>query len=131
MFRHLSTRSISSKSMHAFLSNLADRQTDKQARAKTFTSCFVRGNNGMSLQLGFCTFFSIFVTQEEPLKLDIRTIRSIAVVVVQLKLPSRLIGCLPVRNIYSFVMACRRRIVSQSDCLVMRRSGQKTFQCVT
>jgi len=27
--RHLSTRNISSKSMHAFLSNLANRQTDK------------------------------------------------------------------------------------------------------
>ena len=51
MFRHLSTRNISSKSMHAFLSNLANRQTDRQARAKTFTSCFVRGNNGMSLHL--------------------------------------------------------------------------------
>ena len=33
MSRHLSTRSISSKSMHAFLSNLAHRQTDKQTRA--------------------------------------------------------------------------------------------------
>jgi len=29
MSRHLSTRNISSKSMHAFLSNLANRQTDK------------------------------------------------------------------------------------------------------
>jgi len=28
--RHLSTRNISSKSMHAFLSNLAQRQTDRQ-----------------------------------------------------------------------------------------------------
>ena len=28
--RHLSTRNISSKSMHAFLSNLANRQTDRQ-----------------------------------------------------------------------------------------------------
>ena len=28
--RHLSTRNISSKSMHAFLSNLAHRQTDKR-----------------------------------------------------------------------------------------------------
>jgi len=28
--RHLSTRNISSKSMHAFLSNLAKRQTDRQ-----------------------------------------------------------------------------------------------------
>jgi len=30
MSRHLSTRNISSKCMHAFLSNLANRQTDKQ-----------------------------------------------------------------------------------------------------
>jgi len=30
VFRHLSTRNISSKSMHAFLSNLANRQTDRQ-----------------------------------------------------------------------------------------------------
>jgi len=45
MSRHLSTRNISSKSMHAFLSNLADRQTDRQTRAKTFTSSFVRGSD--------------------------------------------------------------------------------------
>jgi len=30
--RHLSTRNISSKSMHAFLSNLANRQTDIQTK---------------------------------------------------------------------------------------------------
>ena len=30
MSRHLSTRKMSSKSMHAFLSNLANRQTDRQ-----------------------------------------------------------------------------------------------------
>jgi len=29
MSRHLSTRNMSSKSMHAFLSNLAHRQTDR------------------------------------------------------------------------------------------------------
>jgi len=44
MSRHLSTRNISSKSMDAFLSNLAHRQTDRQtnagARAKTYTSSF-------------------------------------------------------------------------------------------
>ena len=45
MSRYLSTRNISSKFMHAFLSNLANRQTDKQTRAKTFTSSFVGGNN--------------------------------------------------------------------------------------
>ena len=44
MSRHLSTHSISSKSMHAFLSNLANRQTDKQTRTKTCTSSFAGGN---------------------------------------------------------------------------------------
>ena len=34
MSRHLSTHNISSKSMHAFLSNLANRQTYKQTREK-------------------------------------------------------------------------------------------------
>jgi len=34
MSQQLSTRNILSKSMHAFLSNLANRQTDKQTRAK-------------------------------------------------------------------------------------------------
>ena len=43
--RHLSTRNISSKSMHAFLSNLANRQTDKRTRAKTCTSSFVGCKN--------------------------------------------------------------------------------------
>ena len=42
---HLSTRNISSKSMHAFLSNLANRQTDRQTRVKTCTSSFVGGKN--------------------------------------------------------------------------------------
>jgi len=32
MSRHLSTRNISSKSMHAFLSNLANRQTMKRGQ---------------------------------------------------------------------------------------------------
>ena len=32
MSRHLSTRNISSKSMHAFLSNLANRQTDRHGQ---------------------------------------------------------------------------------------------------
>jgi len=44
MSRHMSTRNISSKSMHVFLSNLANRQTDKQTRAKTFPTSFVGGN---------------------------------------------------------------------------------------
>ena len=44
MSRHLSTRNITSKSMHAFLSNLANRQTDRQTRANAFTSSFVGGN---------------------------------------------------------------------------------------
>ena len=42
MSRHLLTCNISSKSMHAFLSNLANRQTDGQTRAKTLASNFVR-----------------------------------------------------------------------------------------
>jgi len=44
--RHLSTRNISSKSMHAFVSNLANRQTERQTneRGQThFTSSFVGG----------------------------------------------------------------------------------------
>jgi len=44
MSRHLPSRSISSKSMHEFLSNLANRQTDRQTRANAFTSSFVGGN---------------------------------------------------------------------------------------
>jgi len=43
MSRHLSTRNISSKSMHAFLRNLANRLRDRQTQAKTFTSSFVGG----------------------------------------------------------------------------------------
>ena len=49
MSRHLSTRNISYKSVHAFLSNLAntdretDRQTDKWTRTNAFTSSFVGG----------------------------------------------------------------------------------------
>jgi len=31
--------------MHVFLSNLANRQTDRQTRAKTCTSSFLGGNN--------------------------------------------------------------------------------------
>ena len=60
--RHLSTRNISSKSMHAFLSNLANRQTDKRTRANAFTSSFVGGNNdSLNLQsttaeTAFCSF---------------------------------------------------------------------------
>jgi len=48
MSRHLSTCNISSKSissMHAFLSNLAHRQTNKRTRANAFTSSFVGDNN--------------------------------------------------------------------------------------
>ena len=45
MFRHLSTRKMSSKSMHAFLSNLANRQTDRQTdiAGNRFTSSVVGG----------------------------------------------------------------------------------------
>ena len=52
MSRHLSTRNISSKSMHAFLSNYANRQTNKQTRAKTCTSSFVGGNKTSDNFLG-------------------------------------------------------------------------------
>ena len=44
MSRHLSTRNISSKSRHSFLSNLAHRQTDEVGvRRKTYISCIVGG----------------------------------------------------------------------------------------
>jgi len=49
MSRHLSTRNISSKSIHAFLSNLANRQTDRQTPAIAFTSSFV-GDNSKTVQ---------------------------------------------------------------------------------
>ena len=51
MSRHPSTRNISSKSMHAFLSNLANRQSDRQTDrqtdkcGQTHTSSFVGGND--------------------------------------------------------------------------------------
>jgi len=45
MSQHLLTRNSSSKYMHLSLSNVANRQTDRQTRAKTFTSSFVGGNN--------------------------------------------------------------------------------------
>ena len=37
MSRHLSTRSILPKSMHAFLSNLANRQTDRETNERRQT----------------------------------------------------------------------------------------------
>jgi len=39
--------------MHAFLSKLANRQTDRQTRAKRFTSSFVGGNKKMSSNFGY------------------------------------------------------------------------------
>jgi len=55
MSQHLLTRNISSKSMHAFLSNLVhrqtDRQTDKRIWANALTSSFVGGNNARHWQL--------------------------------------------------------------------------------
>jgi len=50
MCRHLSTRNISSKSMHAFwVTLLTDRQTDrKQTRTKTCTPSFVGGNKHLT-----------------------------------------------------------------------------------
>jgi len=42
----MSTCNISSKSMHTFLSNLANRQTDRETNTgKTCTSSFIWGNN--------------------------------------------------------------------------------------
>ena len=38
--------------MHAFLSNLANRQTNKQTRANAFTSCFVGGDNLRTVNIG-------------------------------------------------------------------------------
>ena len=64
MSRHLSTRNISSKSMHTFLSNLANRQTDRQTRAKTFTSSFVVGNEFTAQsdnRSNNCSCFTCFV----------------------------------------------------------------------
>jgi len=56
--RHLSTRNILCKSMHAFLSNLAHRQTDKQTssgvRAKTYTSSFVGGKQDINIVRQHC-----------------------------------------------------------------------------
>ena len=49
MSRHLSTRNISSKYIHAFLSNLANRQADRQPRAKTFASSFVGGKKKQAM----------------------------------------------------------------------------------
>jgi len=45
MFQHLSTGNISSKSVHALLSNLANSQTNRQTRANVFTFSFVGGKN--------------------------------------------------------------------------------------
>jgi len=49
--RHLSTHNILSKSMHAFLNNLAnkDRQTDRQTPAIAFSSSFVGGKYPLML----------------------------------------------------------------------------------
>jgi len=50
MSRPLSTRNISSKSVDVFLSNLANRQTDRQTNkhGQKHTSSFVIGNNNDS-----------------------------------------------------------------------------------
>jgi len=49
MSRHLSTRKMTSKSMHAFLSNLANRQTDRQqSQSVKFTSLLSEVNKKMS-----------------------------------------------------------------------------------
>jgi len=40
--------------MHAFLSNLANRQTDRQTQAKTCTFFFVRGNKETAMKVALC-----------------------------------------------------------------------------
>ena len=50
MSRRLSTLNISSKSMHVFLSNLANRRTDRQTLANAFTSSLVGGNNSKNVR---------------------------------------------------------------------------------
>jgi len=52
MSRHLSTRKFSSKSIHALLTNLANRQTDRRTRANAFTSSFVGGNKAYQCNSG-------------------------------------------------------------------------------
>jgi len=47
MSRHLSTRSISSKSMSTFLSNLANRQTDKHGRKRIIVQYLGRDGENM------------------------------------------------------------------------------------
>ena len=44
MSQHLSTRNISSKSMHAFLSNLVNKQTNEQGQKQLPPRSFVGGN---------------------------------------------------------------------------------------
>jgi len=56
MSRHLSTRNISSKFMHALFSNLAYRQTDGQTRANAFTSSFVGCNYGLIVVKTFMSY---------------------------------------------------------------------------
>ena len=48
MSRHLSTRKMLSKSMHSFLSNLANRQTDRQTNIAGNRIKFTSSDNGGS-----------------------------------------------------------------------------------
>ena len=79
---HLSTRNISSKSMHAFLSNLANRQTDKLTRANAFASSFVGGNYTKSCQqrwsIHSCSCYKVVHWQIWGMVVDFR-IRSVVV----------------------------------------------------
>ena len=65
MSRYLATRNMSSKSMHAFLSILLDKQVDRQTtREKTITSFFVGGKNWPTQDDGhvqFCIDWPMFV----------------------------------------------------------------------
>jgi len=67
MSRHMSTRNISYKSIHAFLSNLVNKQTDRQTNTgKTCTSSFVGGNKRVqflphsAIQKLWCAFLVAF-----------------------------------------------------------------------
>jgi len=65
MSRHLSTCKISSKSMHAFLSNLANRQTDRQtSRAIAYNSFFVEGKLAIFLTSQSLYCFAICHVQD-------------------------------------------------------------------
>ena len=84
MSRHLSTRNISCKSMHAFLSNLAIIQTDRQTRANAFTSSFVGGIMTQSIAQLICDSWASGIKTVEDTQCD--KIRSFLIVVLYVSL---------------------------------------------